>query len=173
MRIRAAQRADANAIAALHAASWRAAYRGAFSERYLAAEVDADRSSVWSERLERPPRNQRVLLAEERGSLAGFACAYLESDPQWGSLLDNMHVAEALQGRGVGGQLMRALACECVAAGGGLFLWVIKSNAPAQRFYEHLGGQRCGEDLWSPPGGGALPRYRYAWPDVRLLLRGG
>ena len=173
MRIRAARRSDASAIAALHAASWRAADRGAFSERYLAAQVDADRRSVWLERLARPPRNQRVLLAQQRGSLAGFACAYLESDPQWGSLLDNIHVAEALQGRGVGTRLMRVLAGECVPAGGGLFLWVLESNAAAQRFYERLGGQRTGEDLWSPPGGGSVPRYRYAWPDVRLLVPDG
>ena len=40
LRFRAAERGDAAAIAALHAASWQRHYRGAFSDAFLDGEVD-------------------------------------------------------------------------------------------------------------------------------------
>ena len=170
MQLRTARAQDAAAIAALHAASWRACYRGALSDAYLDGELDAERGRVWWQRLNEPAPNQYVLVAEQDGHLQGFACAYLGSDPQWGTLLDNMHVAAALQRRGVGGQLMRSVASRCLAAGSArLYLWVLESNERARRFYERHGAALSGADVWIPPGGGSVARCRYAWRDVRAL----
>jgi copper oxidase (laccase) domain-containing protein len=45
--LRAATAADARTIAALHAASWRAAYGGILAAAYLERELDADRREIW------------------------------------------------------------------------------------------------------------------------------
>ena len=49
MTIRLALSAECQAIADLHAASWRFAYRGALSEEYLASDIMADRRMCRSE----------------------------------------------------------------------------------------------------------------------------
>ncbi|HEV2638724.1 MAG TPA: hypothetical protein VGX23_26485 [Actinocrinis sp.] len=48
---RAAGPHDVDAIAALHADSWRRHYRGAFADSYLDGDVLGSRREVWAERL--------------------------------------------------------------------------------------------------------------------------
>ena len=54
--------------------------------------------------------------------------------------------------------------------GQGVYLWVLQTNAAAQRFYQRMGGENAGSDLWQPPDGSALPKIRFAWRDARELL---
>jgi len=175
MHLRPARPADAPAIAALHAASWRHAYRGAMSDEYLAGDIIADRNSVWCERLGNPSRSQHVVVAEASGQIAGFACVYAAEHPEWGSLLDNIHVAQSLHRKGIGALLLRSVASWCVSVAPEcpLYLWVLRDNARAQAFYRRLGAVNAGEDVWVPPGGGAVARYRFAWERPRFLLAGG
>jgi hypothetical protein len=67
---------------------------------------------------------------------------------------------------------MVALASWSIKAypGQGIYLWVLESNAAAQRFYEQMGGENAGVDVWTPPDGSALPKIRFAWPDTHALL---
>src|SRR5688500_365411 len=104
---RIARASDADAIAQLHADSWRRTYRGAYSDAYLDGDVFADRTRVWRERLGSPKPNQFVCLAERSGTLAGFVCAFGAEDPTWGSLIDNMHVDVRWRQLGIGSALMR------------------------------------------------------------------
>jgi GNAT superfamily N-acetyltransferase len=172
MHLRRASAADAAAIAALHAASWRHAYGGAMSDEYLAGDIVADRNTVWSERLGNPSPNQYVVVAEASGQIAGFACAYGAEHPEWGSLLDNIHVAQSLHRKGIGALILRdvVLWCAAVAPECLLYLWVLQNNARAQAFYRRLGAVNAGQDVWVPPGGGAVARYRFAWERPQLLL---
>lgn len=181
MQLRPATSADAEAIAAIHAASWRSFYRGALSDAYLAGDVVADRIAVWSKRLGQPGRNQYVVLAEMpetpetpeiAGRIAGFGCAYAREHPEWGSLLDNLHVTQDLQGKGLGVLLLRDVAawCTAVAPDCPLYLWVLEINVRAQAFYRKLGAVNVGHDLWASPDGGAIPSYRFAWERPSLLL---
>lgn len=50
VRYRVAHPADADAIAGLHAASWRENYRGILSDAFLDGEVEADRAALRQER---------------------------------------------------------------------------------------------------------------------------
>jgi hypothetical protein len=86
MKIRLAAEADAEAIARLHAASWRTAYRGALSDAYLDGPIEAERIEVWRQRFESPSENQFVAVAESREQLDGFVCAYGGYDEKWGML---------------------------------------------------------------------------------------
>ena len=172
MIIRDARDADAQQIAAVHAASWQFAYRGMLSNKFLAGDIAAERSAFWENRLNSAPANQYVLAAENENTVVGFACVYAHSDVQWGSLLDNLHVLQSMQHQGIGTKLLVAVAewCNSLNPSGGLFLWVLQSNLEAQRFYQALGAENTGSDIWIPPGGGYVPRYRLSWQRVSFLL---
>lgn len=143
------------------------------SDEYLDTDLESDRTRLWVERLTTPKPNQRVVLAEVSDQLAGFACAFGSEDPDLGTLLDNLHVRHDFQRQGIGTKLMTQVASRCQEdfAGEGLFLWVLKPNLPARRFYEHLGGTRVGEEVWQSPDGGAIPSLCYAWRRLELLLQ--
>ena len=168
---------DAEAVAELHAASWRSHYRGAYSDAFLDGDVMADRLAVWRERLREPDRSTCTILAED-GDLVGFAHTVFEDDPAWGALLENMHVAEGHKRRGIGSRLLGLTAEAMIERGqrSGLYLWVLEQNTDAQAFYAASGGRRTGRELASPPGGiasrlsGAPAKLRFAWRDPAVLL---
>jgi GNAT superfamily N-acetyltransferase len=165
--------ADADAVGALHADSWRRHYRGAYSDAYLDGPVHEDRRMVWSERFADEAGTHFTIVAEDGGGLVGFAHTRLDMDPEWGSLLDNLHVTLGHKRRGIGARLMARTAAELMARrpGGGLHLWVLEQNSAAQAFYAARGGTRVGREVRGPfPGGGTAPAWRYAWPDPAVLL---
>jgi hypothetical protein len=86
----------------LQAESWRLAYRGALSDEFLAGDVVTERRQHWESRLSAPAWNQCVLVAHTEQGLTGFACAYGTEDREFGSYLNNLHVAQSMQGRGLG-----------------------------------------------------------------------
>jgi ribosomal protein S18 acetylase RimI-like enzyme len=172
MRVRDARWSDCLAIAEVHAASWRVAYKGALSDEYLAGDLVADRRQLWESRLSEPPKQQHVFVAEQSDQLVGFACAYGKESTEWGTFLNNIHVTPTVQGRGVGTVLLHATAERCVSLYGqvGLYLWVLQSNTKAQRFYARHGARIRGTDVWHAPGGTEAPLFRFAWESPRQLL---
>jgi GNAT superfamily N-acetyltransferase len=175
VKFREATERDIDVIAALHAESWRRNYRGAYSDEYLDGEVFEDRRAVWTERLTRPGRFDRTVVAEHDGRMAGFVHTILDHDAVWGALLDNLHVSHQQQCRGVGTQLM-ARSAEAVLALGessGLYLWVLESNRAARAFYESRGARCADREVSEPPGGGRIVGLRYVWRDPSTLLDAG
>jgi GNAT superfamily N-acetyltransferase len=179
-RFRAAGPDDAHAIAALHADSWQRHYRGAYSDAFLDGDVLGYLRTLWTGRLATPDPRARTILAERDGAVAGLAHTFLDADPAWGALLDNLHVAYGLKRHGVGTRLL-ALTGQAVLDGphsSGLHLWVLERNAGARAFYTARGGA-CVERKEVPPPGGDPARLhgkpmclRYAWPDPSKLLAG-
>jgi ribosomal protein S18 acetylase RimI-like enzyme len=176
-RFRIARPDDAEAVANLHADSWRRHYRGAYSDAFLDGDVFVDRLAVWTDRLREFDPCRCTILAEN-GSLVGFANAVFDDDPTWGALLDNLHVADGHKRRGIGARLL-ALTAEAVIQRPertGLYLWVLEQNVDAQAFYRARGGTRVGLGLVSPPGGissrltGTPSKLRYAWQEPIALL---
>jgi len=177
LTLRPARASDAEAIGQLHADSWRRHYRGAFSEAYLDGDIEADRNEVWTARLAAPSSSDVTLVAEHRDELLGFVHAIGDDDPQWGSLIDNLHVRYDQQRRGVG-RLLMAAAGPAVAERSrhsGLYLWVLQQNTRAQDFYRALGGTCVEQAPCPPPGGqpgrlhGHPFRLRFAWHDASDL----
>ena len=70
-QFRLAGPADAEAVANLHADSWRRHYRGAYSDAFLDGDVVADRLAVWTDRLREPDPRRCTILAED-GGLVGL-----------------------------------------------------------------------------------------------------
>ena len=165
--------ADAEGIALLHADSWRRHYRGAYSDAFLAGDVLADRRAVWSARLA-ADADTVTIVAEDGTGLMGFVHVVFDNDERWGSLVDNLHVRNALRRSGVGTALMGRAAAAVAARGSArpMYLWVLEQNTAAQRFYEALGGSCVEKTKVAPPGGvpdrlnGAPYKLRMAWPDA-------
>lgn len=175
---RLATAADADRVAALHADSWRRHYRGALADSFLDGDVAAERRAVWSERLA-APAGSATILAEHDGRLVGFIHVIFDHDKVWGSFVDNLHVVADLHGGGVGTRLLghAARAVGEHATGNALYLWVLRQNVAAQRFYEARGGT-CVETAPTPPPGGDPARlagtpdaWRMTWPAVASLNR--
>jgi len=175
MECRPATASDAEAIADLHADSWRRNYRGAYLDSYLDGDVVADRLAVWSDRLTDPEPDRFTLVAEVDGFVAGFAHTILDEDATWGAYLENLHVGHDLKRQRMGSKLLAETARELIQKrpSSGLYLWVLEQNAAARAFYEARGGRRTGRELRGPfPGGGTAVGLRFAWPDPRQLLSG-
>jgi GNAT superfamily N-acetyltransferase len=178
VRYRRARREDAAAIAALHADSWRHHNRGMYSDAFLDGAVDPDRLVTWTSRAEQPRPDVCVLVAEAEGVVVGFSYTIGDEDPDFGSMLENLHVERTRKGHGIGTRLMATTAEVLLERGtaGGLYLWVLEPNTAARAFYEARGG-RCVERRISPPPGGdpahlvGAPRLcRYVWPDLADVL---
>jgi GNAT superfamily N-acetyltransferase len=166
MLLRDATLDDACSIAAIHAASWRAFYRGALSDSYLDSDILPDRQQVWHSRLSVPHEDQKVVIALFDNEPRGFVCAFRDHDASWGTLVDNLHVAAAWHRNGLGTRLLSEVRGWAERRGSiaGIYLWVIQSNQRALAFYQAQGGRIAGEDSWSPPGGGSpVPRFRVTW----------
>ena len=171
---RTATATDAEAIARLHADSWRRTYRGMYSDEFLDGDLVGERLSVWTPRLDDPPTNQYVCLAEHDGFLAGFICGYADEDATWGSLVDNLHVSIDFRRHGIASELMGRAADWFIANAHSpaVYLWVIEQNTGARRFYETLGATNA-ETVSPLPSGSPGRACRYVWPDALSLGRPG
>jgi GNAT superfamily N-acetyltransferase len=169
--IRSARAGDAVAIAELQTLSWRNTYRGMLSDNFLNEKLFANRSELWNRRLGSPTDNQYTIIAQHDEDVVGFACAFGGENPEWGSLLDNLHVQPTQIGRGIGKTLMSAIAnwCSLEYSKTGLYLLVFAQNAQARDFYERLGGKALDEVVWIAPDGTAVNEIRYVWNDPKEL----
>lgn len=113
------------------------------------------------------------MLAENESCVIGFAHTVFDEDPEWGALLDNIHVAHPHQRRGVGSGLLAKTAETVAGRHGetGLYLWVLEQNVEAQAFYEARGAKRVERAPVAPPGrvpgrlSGSPYKLRYAWAE--------
>jgi len=164
--------ADPPHLAALHAASWRSAYRGILRDEFLDADLLGNRLALWEKRLATDPANSFGLLARQDGVPVGFAYAYPGADAVLGCLLDNLHVLPAMKGRGIGRALMSGVCRHLIghAPEQGLHLCVFEANQAARGFYEALQGEPVKHQLVELRGGGTAPEWTYAWSSVPALL---
>jgi ribosomal protein S18 acetylase RimI-like enzyme len=170
--IRPATEADATTIAEIHATSWRDAYAHILAPEFLSGCIEADRLAVWTQRLRDSPPTQLVNVAVDRaGRAQAFVCGYCDFDPVWGSLVDNLHVRPQARGRGIGEQLLLAVAGELSAKASipGLHLWVFEANVAGLRFYERLGGRVVESDSSKILAAGGKAVLRVHWPTIAQI----
>lgn len=172
INIRPATLADAEAIAALHALSWRSTYKNVLSDHYLDVELDEDRLRDWRQRLQSPTPDQYVIVAERAGTgIVGFACAFGKFDQEAGTLLENLHAHPMHKQKGLGKQLLQHIAGWTIAhyPTDPLHLWVVEPNVPAIGFYRHMGAVEDARAMWDAPDGSSIAEMRYIWRDPARL----
>jgi ribosomal protein S18 acetylase RimI-like enzyme len=162
--IRLAVMGDAAALAQVHVASWRAAYRHLLPAEVLAGLSEEERARRWEQILTQTP--QGTLVAEAGGRVVGFASIGPNRDadaaPRSGELYA-LYVEPELWGRGIGLRLWNAaLEALLVEDYVEVTLWVLEDNPRARAFYERAGlmldpGGRQVVDVYGTP----LPELRY------------
>jgi GNAT superfamily N-acetyltransferase len=164
--VRAARPADARAIAEIHVAGWRAAYRGHMPDDFLAALSVEQREEQRRRDLESPRSpEQRTWVAEDGGRIVAFAitgpCRDEDAGPGEGELFA-LYADPARWGTGAGRALMEHVLADFAARGiPALALWVLDGNARARRFYERAGLAADGGEKSATFGGTALREVRY------------
>ncbi|WP_432140725.1 N-acetyltransferase family protein [Streptomyces sp. bgisy084] len=167
--------ADIDAVSAVRVHGWQTAYRGLMPQAYLDAmsvAEDAERRRSWFAR-----RSPEVsdLVAERNGEVVGWACVGPARDPDIapgaaelpaprpaaGELLA-LYVTPTLIGTGIGRTLLTAGITRARSHGfHTLYLWVVRGNTRAQRFYERAGFTPDGAEESSDVGGSSVPELRY------------
>lgn len=172
IKLRDARFSDHTDIAQLHANNWQQHYRGIFSDQYLDMDVHNDLLDTWSRRLLSPIPNQIVRIAVQNETIAGFSCMFLDDDPTFGALLDNLHVASHLHKSGIGKLLLRECAKNISeqTQKKSMYLWVFEKNTNARNVYSHLGGTHVETVFKENPDGTMANVCRYIWQDLTVLI---
>ena len=158
-------------IARLHILSWQQTYHEMLKADYLNNLAPQERLALWQARLSEPTDNQYVLMAEIDNNLAGFICVYADKDSEYGSLLDNLHVASHYHGKGIAKQLIAKAVTwlNTHAKHPALHLEVLAGNHNAIKVYQKLGGQNIKQGVWHAPCGSLVDEYIYLWPNKHPL----
>ena len=128
---------DRAAIRDLHTRSWRENYAHALPEGLLDARIDRIMADKWGARDFAAP--DFGLIAEEAGTPLGFVYVLTEQNPP---LIDNLHVAQAMQSRGIGAALLSAAFDRLRALGHDTaVLGVLSDNERGVAFYTRMGGE--------------------------------
>lgn len=169
MRIREAEFNDYAKIAELHTANWQQAYAGILDDDYLQNQMLDERKAIWQTRLIHPSLNQGILLLEENDQLCGFICLYGNHSFDYGTMIDNLHIASGSRGKGFGKQLMAEAATWANKhfSSLGMYLEVLKANQAAINFYLSVGATDSKDMVWNAPCGTQVPCHTYTWqsPD--------
>lgn len=135
---------EAEAMAALHVACWREAYRGIVPDELLDRVDMADRAMRWRGYLSVDDPTF-TLAAYADGLLAGFVRSGQIVDrllPEAGRHIHAIYVLERFQRRGIGRGLMRAALDSARTHGeADVSLGVLTANRKARAFYDAIGGQ--------------------------------
>ncbi|HVE62633.1 MAG TPA: GNAT family N-acetyltransferase [Mycobacteriales bacterium] len=165
LEIREMRAEDAESLAAMHVATWLAAYgdlvpAGTFEGLDLAEQADR-----WRGRVDGAENvGRRTIVALDGPAVAGFVAVGVarEAEPPGVGELYALYVESPRWGTGLGRRLMDAGLAALVDAGyAAAYLWVLQDNPRARRFYE-LAGWACDGtvkdvDLF----GTTLPEVRY------------
>lgn len=161
VELRDAAASDADAIAAVHVASWQVAYRGLLPDELLDGLSVADRARIWSDRLGAPAPRSRTVLVVDGAAVLGFTTTGptrdVDADPAVGELFA-IYLDPPAWGRGVGG-LLHAGMLDGLRSDGftRARLWVLDGNERALRFYRRQGWRETGETKADRDLGGGVP----------------
>lgn len=156
---------DAAAIAKVHVASWKWAYRGLLPAETLDGVDIAEREAGWLDVLASEDPHDRVIVAEGRNGLVGFASVGATRDdeaPAGTGELFAIYLAEHEAGTGLGASLL-ARSTEALRdeGFGRATLWVLETNERARRFYAREGWRWDGTTSTHQVQCSNLPIVRY------------
>jgi GNAT superfamily N-acetyltransferase len=138
MQLRPAEPPDAMAVARVHVRSWQAAYRRLLPDDYLDQLRPEDRARAY-DFTTLDPLKPRTIVAVEEGLIHGFSTTAPSRDPDLANYreLCALYVDPEQWGRGMGHTLVSAArAYLCELGFRHAFLWVLRGNVRAERFYQ-------------------------------------
>ncbi|MET7682101.1 GNAT family N-acetyltransferase [Streptomyces sp. NPDC005423] len=170
-RIRPMTLADCDRVSEIRVHGWQFAYDGLMPRSFLDAlsvERDAARRRARFGQADGAVLN---LVAERAGEVVGWSCHGPYRDGRLHTAeaeLYALYLATDHLGTGVGRALLQESVRRCAALGHDrMFLWVVRDNTRARRFYERAGFRADGAEEPFEVAGTAVPELRY----VRQLPR--
>jgi ribosomal protein S18 acetylase RimI-like enzyme len=139
--IRDARENDAEAIAEVHDAAWRHAYRGIIPGRELERMIARRGPTWWRSAI---VRRSRLVVLDFDDAIGGYASYGRTRVPAlaYGGEIFELYIAPEFQGLGFGKRLFAAARKDLAEHGYGSFLvWALAENEPALAFYRRLGGK--------------------------------
>ncbi|MBW8792457.1 MAG: GNAT family N-acetyltransferase [Streptomyces sp.] len=163
LRVRPMALADCERVSEIRVRGWQYAYRGLMPQSFLdglSVERDAERR-----RSRFRDRGDAVteLVAERGGTIVGWAAhgPYRDGEVRTADAeLYALYVDAAHLGTGAGRALLAAVLEQC-AGHPCLYLWVLRENARARRFYEIAGFAADGVEEPYEVDGVPVPEVRY------------
>lgn len=174
IEIRTGRTADVFAIGRVLVETWRATFRGLLDDAYLDRLSPAEQAVRHMGRRSAEGVGHFVAIDSRSGTLVGFVNygpARFAAPTPVGEIYA-LYVLPAYQGRGIGGELVRAVARRMVEGGTvTLFAWVLSTN-PNRAFYERLGAAPVQTGTITL-GSRHYDQVAYAWRDLHLLIARG
>lgn len=164
--IRTALDEDAEAIARVHVATWRSAYRGVLPDDFLASLSEAHYADRWRRVI--GDGSSSVQVVDQTEGIVGFASGGRERAGETGfeGELYAIYVLDSAQRQGHGRELVRAVAGALREMKlKDMIVWVLRDNAAARGFYERLGGVYVREQPITI-GTATLEEVSYGWRSL-------
>ena len=162
LTIREATPGDALAVARVHLAAWRAAYRGIIPDSYLDGLDEEERASRYT--FDRNgPDDPLTWIALEGGRVRGFVTLGPARDGEQGQgEVFALYVSPLSWRSGVGTVLLTHAERHLVTRGfDEALLWVLRDNVRGRLFYEARGWQCDANELTAPFDGHDVIEVRY------------
>jgi GNAT superfamily N-acetyltransferase len=172
--VRRASPEDLSALASVHVATWKSAYRGIVPDDALdGLTVERDLASGFGRSLlAKDPRVAYFAAEAPPTRIVGFAVGGPVRDPEpaYDCELRALYVLPEAQRKGVGRALVRDVVCFHIDHGRSrMLVWVMEDN-PYRRFYEKLGGVPVRRRLYTGELSGVpLSNVAYGWSDLQKL----
>ncbi|WP_406120211.1 GNAT family N-acetyltransferase [Streptomyces sp. NBC_00989] len=170
LQIRPMTLADCDRVSEIRVLGWQFAYRGLMPQPYLdtlSAKADAERRRA---RFAQGDDSVVNLVATRGGELVGWAAIgpYRDGELRSGEAeLYAVYLDPQYVNTGVGRALVQESLRQCAARGHDrVYLWVVRGNARARRFYERAGFRTDGTEEPYEVEGVAVPEVRYV-KDLR------
>ena len=164
IRLRRAREDDARAIAEVHVATWRHAYRDLLPADFLDRLSVENRERWWRAELDVLPEKRMPWIAVAPEETIGFVSVGPTRDagePATVGEVYTIYVAPRWWDRGIGRNLLQHAQRDLLEHGyTEAMLWVLAGNERARRFYEAAGWRENGERT-EDVGGLASPEVRY------------
>ncbi|MFC7473630.1 GNAT family N-acetyltransferase [Dankookia sp. GCM10030260] len=180
--IRRARATDAEAIGAVHVATWRTAYAGVLPDDYL-ADLSPLRHAAGYEQAITDRRNGHAVFvavasgadapadtAGEGGTIIGFTSGgRARRDWLAQGEVETLYLLDDYRDRGVGRRLMRAMAAHLAVVGcRSAMLWVLQDN-PSRWFYQRLHGRPAAQEAIRFAGR-TMQQMAFVWDPIETLL---
>lgn len=162
IEIRKARPGDANAIAAVHDAAWRSAYRGLIPGVELEKMVERRGPRWWDAAIRRGSRLSVLLVGETIAGYVNYGGNRTKSLP-YGAEIYEIYLDPEHQGLGFGQRLFAAARRDLALARiEGLVVWALAENDGAIGFYKAMGGQPVASST-EQFGTKTLDKIAFAW----------
>lgn len=151
---------DSEAVSRIYEESWKYAYKGIIPQEYL----DSIPEGQWVSNLDNPDRKTLICMEGDKYiGTSSFGQSRLEKLSNWGEII-SIYLLPEYMGKGYGKILLQTSVSELKKLGyEDVFLWVLRENNRARRFYERFGFTETEDYLETYIGGKKLQEIRYQY----------